>query len=222
MQTINIIEIVLYLVFCYLLGSINTGLVISRFFLKDDIRQHGSGGAGTTNMLRTKGWKAGAITFAGDTLKGALAALGGVLLAHFLSAQQTPSFDHIFLSAFPYIAGLICIIGHSFPVFFSFKGGKGIATALGAFLVLNWRVALCALGLFIISVAITRIVSVGSLAAALSIAVLAWCFGHHWTQVVCCGLVAALLWFMHRGNIVRLVKGEEKPIFGKKKENDHA
>ncbi len=182
----------------YLLGSLNFGIIISKIATKQDIRTQGSGNAGATNSLRVMGAKLTALVSLGDVLKGVAAALIGGWLAG----------DDGRL-----IGGICAIIGHVFPLYFGFRGGKGIFTTLAVMLVVDWRVAVIALGLFIVVVAVTRYVSLGSILAAFTLPFTSWAFGR--TDPLYIGamiLLAAGIITLHRKNITRLVRGTESRL----------
>jgi len=134
--------------FPYLLGSLNCGIILSRSIYHEDIRTYGSGNAGSTNMLRTYGKKMAAMTFAGDFLKGMLGVCVGRLMFGLLGS---------------YIGGLFAVLGHIFPCYYKFKGGKGVATAAGMVLMTNWKVLLVLLAIFVILVYMTKYISFGSI-----------------------------------------------------------
>ena len=191
----------------YLLGSVNSSILISKAVSGRDIRESGSGNAGATNMLRTMGKKYAVLTLVIDILKGVLA----VLLAR-LSAQ-CGGFEWGI-----YPAGLAVCIGHCYPIFFGFKGGKGVATGLGVLLMWDWQTALIVLAAALVIMALTRFVSLGSVTAAVLFAVIeAVKLRDSIPAVVCVIAVAVLLVWKHRGNIVRLAKGEESRLGSKKK-----
>lgn len=188
----------------YLLGSLNFGVIWSALFYKDDVRSHGSGNAGTTNMLRNYGKKAAIITLVCDMLKTAVACWFGAILG--------PEYYGM------YIAGLFCIMGHMFPIFFKFKGGKGIACLAMMVLVTDWRVFLFLFFAFVVIVAGTRYVSLGSVICAMIYPVVL----NRINKTVPFGwliatIVAALIVFMHRENIKRLFAGNENKLSFKKK-----
>ncbi len=197
----------------YLLGSLNFGIIFSRLLHHDDIRQHGSGNAGSTNMLRTYGKKTAALTLLCDMLKGSLAVLVGGLI---LNPGAESPVDGIA------IAALFVMLGHIFPCFYKFKGGKGVATAAMVILVTRPLIGLLVLFTFTVFVIGTRFVSLGSIMGALMFPILmnrldtdyviGW---YHWIAV----LMTALVVFMHRSNIKRLLDGKESKVsFGKKKD----
>ena len=145
--TVYISFILLTAVISYLLGSINFSIIISKKFYGEDIREYGSGNAGMTNVMRTYGKKMAAITFGGDFLKAVIASLIGRLFLGFFGA---------------YLAGFFCFVGHIFPFFYKFKGVKGIVTAAAMVLMTDWRIFLILVALFVLIVAVTKYISLGS------------------------------------------------------------
>ena len=196
----------------YLLGSVSFAIVVSKSLYHQDVRQFGSGNAGMTNILRTYGKKAAALTLAGDFLKGVAAVLISRLL---FAAMGVTLFDGA------YVGGLFAILGHLYPVYFGFRGGKGILTSIGIIAVIN---PLVFLGLLIIGlplIFLTKIVSVGSLAGAvcypfLTLLVDFWQGGVSWLDFSFSLVIALLVIWMHRSNIKRLLNGTENR-FGSKK-----
>lgn len=202
-------------VFCaiaaYLLGSINWAIVISRVFFRDDIRKHGSGNAGATNMLRTYGAGAAVPTLLLDGLKGVF----GILIACLICGHQLT-----FVTATAaYMSAFFAILGHVFPCFYRFKGGKGVSSAALAIAVLNPFLFLILLVLFIGIVATTRFVSLGSVIGVALYPVLLFNFDilHLGTPPLFALLIAALIIWAHRANIKRIMDHTESKIsFGKK------
>ena len=186
----------------YFLGCLNGSVMVSHFVIKDDVRQHGSGNAGLTNFYRTYGAKyaLGVILFdMGKTVIACL--LGGFLLRHGLGDWTLGVL----------IGGLGCELGHMFPVFFGFKGGKGILSGGTLVWLLDWRVALIAWGLFAALWLATKYVSLGSVSAAVSMPIATWFFfGHSALYTALAAVIAALVVWCHRENIRRLVRGEER------------
>jgi len=189
----------------YLLGSVNGSLLISRVFLKVDIRDYGSGNAGTTNALRVMGKKwAVAVTLI-DLCKGALAVLFGYCLL-----QETGAADFGKL-----LAGVFAITGHIFPVFFRFRGGKGVMTTAAIIAFVDWRVFVVAMAVFFVVVLLTRWVSLGSILAASGIPVGMYLFhmGEGRDAVLLTALSAVftlMIVVMHRDNIKRILSGDER------------
>ncbi len=209
------------MVAAYLLGSINWAIEITRLFSHKDIRSFGSGNAGATNVLRSQGVLPAVLTVVGDLGKSILATwLGGWLLANMHLAS--PAWDAATLTVVGrFVAGLCCIIGHARPVFYGFRGGKGVLATLGMFLVADWRVALMCLGLFIFIVALCRLVSLGSVVAIgygpLLIFVLhVWVDKLPWPTVIFTTLmtlaVAIIIAVKHKDNIQRLAEGKERRL----------
>ncbi|WP_417246719.1 glycerol-3-phosphate 1-O-acyltransferase PlsY [Celeribacter sp.] len=180
----------------YLLGSIPFGIVMSRLFGLGDLRQIGSGNIGATNVLRTGNKPAAFLTLLGDSGKGAVA----VLLARYLVGEQAAG-----------IAGLCAMLGHLYPVFLRFKGGKGVATFLGTLLALSFPVGLLACGTWLLVAVITRYSSLSALVAALLAPIYTAAFYHlHGALLVL--VLTALIFFKHRENIARLKAGTETKI----------
>lgn len=203
----------------YLLGSIVFGILISKHFCHDDVRTHGSGSAGMTNMLRNYGKAAGAATAVGDVAKGAVA----VILGRLIFAWMLPG-TGIEPVCGAYLAGIFAVIGHTLPVYFGFKGGKGVLVGAGAILATSPVVVLALLIIFLIEFAITRIVSLGSIIVAglypiLAIVYWAW-QGANLPSLVFIGICAAIMGgmviYMHRSNIQRLKDGTEYRFTKKK------
>lgn len=199
----------------YLLGSINFGVVVSRVFYHEDIRTKGSGNAGTTNMLRTYGKKAAALTLAGDIGKGVVA----VLIAQCIAGWA----QHDVLAAISagYVASIAAVCGHLWPIWFGFKGGKGVAVAAGAILAAQPIVLLGLVVVFFALAFSTRIVSLSSIVAAIVYPILTclWSLHKGYDVIIttgCAAFMGVLVIWMHRANIQRLLKGTEYK-FGQKK-----
>ena len=208
------LAIIVVAVISYLIGSINFSVLISKRVAGFDVRQKGSGNAGTTNMLRSVGKGAAAITLVCDILKGVVAVIIAFLIG--LIAKNEAAL-------LVQIAGIAVVIGHTFPVFFEFKGGKGVATALGVLICINWKVGLICLIFAIIMMAVTRMVSVGSIAAAILFPVLVLFIGQNyivassnWSYLIFSIIIAVLVIFNHRENVKRIFTGTENRISFKK------
>lgn len=213
----------------YLLGSLNSAIIVTRLTAKKDIRSFGSGNAGATNVLRSQGKLPALLTTLGDLAKSFVAVLIGGWLMVSLSGRLAPLFDFVSPSmqeenlrlVGEYLAGFFCIIGHLFPLYFGFRGGKGILTALGMMLILDWKVALLSLLMFIIVVAASKMVSLGSVCAAATMAVLTYVFRtfvykQDTGTVIFCTcmavLIAAILIIKHIPNIKRILNGTESKL----------
>ncbi|MBM3584864.1 MAG: glycerol-3-phosphate 1-O-acyltransferase PlsY [Alphaproteobacteria bacterium] len=195
------------LVLGYLLGSLNTGVIVGRIH-GTDIRNHGSRSAGLTNTLRVLGKPAAAIVLAGDALKGIVACLVGLRLG--VQVGSGVAVDSVGLLA----AGAGAIIGHNWLVYFGFKGGKGALTAIVVLFMIDWVLALLCLGFFVTVVASTRYVSLGTLGAALLFVALSFvpAFDKTFCFPVFACLMAATIVFRHRANIQRLLAGTENKL----------
>ena len=180
----------------YALGSIPFGYLLTRFFTGEDIRATGSGVTGATNVSRRLGLWGGLATMLLDTGKGALA----VILAHAFTQD----------SRWTALAGLAAVLGHCYPVFLGFRGGKAVATALGVFLMSSPPAVAAAAALFVLVVGVTRYVSLGSLLAAAVFPILYWLFHGPESGVVAASCTAILIIWRHRDNIRRLLNGTER------------
>ncbi len=189
------------MLFSYLLGSIPTGLLVSKAFAKVDPRQSGSRNIGATNVLRAAGKTLGGITLAGDLLKGLIP----VLVALWLRGGE------MWIAA----VALGAFLGHLFPLYLRFKGGKGVATALGIYIPLVPLAILFNLFVFAAGVAISRTVSVGSLSAAAAMPILIWLWGYPKPYLILGLIVGGLIFYRHRENIKRLLRGQENKIWGR-------
>jgi acyl-phosphate glycerol 3-phosphate acyltransferase len=203
-----LIKAILLTVFAYLVGSVSTGVVLSKIFGKSNLQKEGSQNIGATNVSRLMGMKWGVLTLLGDTLKGMLVVWIGRLV---FGGENTPTFSLVCLMA------LAVFLGHLFPVFLRFKGGKGVATALGIFILLGPKAILVALLLFILVVFLGKYVSLGSIVAAGLFPVLLILFGYNKYAVWLSIIIVPCIILKHKENILRLIKGEEKPWRGKTK-----
>ncbi len=204
----NIVYNLIFLVVAYLLGSINTSIIVSKIMIGDDIRKHGSGNAGATNTLRTVGKKGALFVVIGDVLKAVVA-----LLFAKLAPFATPNAL--------YMAGLGAVLGHNFPLYFKFKGGKGIIVSLVAILFADPILGLITFAVAIAIMAITRYVSLGSVLGAVVFAALALIFRNRNTDFVVFAIMLAILAiYMHKGNIARLLSGTENKLGSKKKSQE--
>lgn len=213
----EIIIVVCVVLSSYFIGSVSSAVIISKLMSGKDIREEGSGNAGATNMLRVHGKGAGALTLVCDILKGVIAILLSMLFDMWLKSTAP---DSIFIGNLAYIAGFFAVIGHDFPIFFKFRGGKGVATSLGVVLMLNWKIGLIVLALALIIMIVSRYVSLGSITAAVSYPILVIGFmvgSEKWNvfYILNAVLMALVLILKHHANISRLLKGEENKLFKK-------
>lgn len=181
----------------YLLGSVNSSVIVGKVFYQKDVREFGSKNAGLTNTLRIIGKKAAIMVLIGDILKGVIACIIGSLI--------DPTNGAV-------IGGLFAVLGHNWPVYFEFKGGKGVLTTATVIFMINWKLGLIVLGLFIVIVVITRYVSLGSMLAALLAIVFSTLLGENIIFVVVVAILSLLIIYRHKTNIQRLIKKEENKL----------
>lgn len=213
-----IIYIVMLLI-AYVIGSINFSVIFSKKFAGFDVREKGSGNAGSTNMLRSVGKGAAALTLICDILKGVVAISIAIILGNMFKDTNKELLVQI--------AGIAVVIGHTFPIFFGFKGGKGVATSLGILLMSNWQIGLICLVFALILMILTRMVSLGSCAAAVLFPVLTLFINDNYTVLtegkngttyfLYSLILAIIVLFNHRSNIKRILNGTESRL-GKNKE----
>jgi len=191
----------------YLLGSLNTAILVGKLYGKD-ITSLGSKSAGLTNTLRVLGRPAAALVLVGDVLKGVIACLIGLRLGVYV--QSGGGRDCVSLLA----AGAGAVAGHNWPVWFGFKGGKGMLTAAAVMLVINWPTTLICFGVFVTVVALTRYVSLGTLCAAVLFVAISFipAFGNTYAFNLFAALMALVIVFKHRENIQRLLSGTENRL----------
>jgi glycerol-3-phosphate acyltransferase PlsY len=194
----------------YLVGSINFSVIFSKKMAGFDVREKGSGNAGTTNMLRSVGKKAAAITLICDILKGVVAILIAIIAGKIIKDTDK--------ALLVQLAGILVVVGHTFPVFFGFKGGKGVATSLGVILMTNWKIGLICLVFALVLMALTKMVSMGSIGAAILFPVLTLFISENFIVTEGSGyfvysiILALLVAFNHRSNIQRILNGTENKI----------
>ena len=198
----------------YLIGSVSFSVIFSKKIAGFDVREKGSGNAGTTNMLRSVGKKAAAITLICDILKGVISIVIAIIVGNIAK-----NLDKELLLQ---IAGIAVVLGHTFPIFFGFKGGKGVATSLGVLLMSNWQIGLICLVFAVVLMALTRMVSLGSCAAAVLFPVLTLFINQHYTVLtdgksgrvyfVYSVILAIIVLYNHRSNIKRILNGTENKL----------
>lgn len=203
----EIFSYIIIAVVAYLLGNISTSYIVAKRIAGVDIRTQGSGNAGSTNVLRTLGKRAGAMTFLGDVLKGVMA----VLISEF--AARLVGIDTLLAG---YLAVICVVAGHNWPAVLGFRGGKGVATSLGAMLAVNPVITLMCLAVFILVVAITKYVSLGSVVGIGCSPIFMIMVKNKDGLIVALFLTASVI-YNHRANIKRLLNGTERKI-GQKKE----
>lgn len=205
-------------IIAYAIGSINFSVLISKKMAGFDVREKGSGNAGTTNMLRSVGKKAAVITLLCDILKGVVAILIAVIAGNIVK--------NVDRAALIQIAGILVVVGHTFPIFFEFKGGKGVATSLGVLMMINWKIGLICLVFAIAIMAFSRMVSMGSIGAAILFPVLTLFISTNFIveasgikYFIFSVILAAIVIFNHRENIKRIASGTENKLSFKNTNN---
>lgn len=204
-------------VLSYLLGSLNFGVILSNTVKKEDVRDSGSGNAGTTNMMRTYGKTLGLLTIAGDILKVMVAiwiAFRIMGVEEFKATLDSVSdYPQVVLKSF---AGLFAVLGHIFPCFFKFKGGKGVATSGGMVIIIDCRIALILLVIFALTILITKYVSLGSILMAVFYPVFIGIFYKDIILVLIATVFTIIVVVAHRENVKRLINHAENKIGQKK------
>ena len=206
-------SIIIVAIISYLIGSIMFSVIFTKKIAGFDVRTRGSGNAGSTNVLRTAGKKVAIITLICDILKGVVAVLIGYIVGKLTKASVETS-QMLILTA-----GVMVVLGHTFPIFFKLKGGKGVATSLGVLLMINWKIGLICLVFALLIMAASRMVSLGSISAAILFPVLcifinenylikANHFGYILFGIILCLLVV----FNHRSNLKRIINGKENKL----------
>ncbi len=214
------INYVVVAILSYLIGSISFSIIFTKKFAGFDVREKGSGNAGTTNVLRTAGKFPALMTLICDIFKGVVAILIALLVGQMIDGDAKTR------ALLVQIAGVFVVIGHTFPIFFRFKGGKGVATSLGVILMVNWEIGLICLVFALILMALSRMVSLGSIAAAILYPILCMFTAEHYiiggqeahfAYIIFGIIMAVIVIFNHRENIKRLADGTENKLSFKKK-----
>lgn len=199
-------------IIAYAIGSINFSVIFSRKFAGFDVREKGSGNAGTTNMLRSVGKKAAIITLICDILKGIVSILIALVVSYFVKEADK--------SILVQLAGFFAVFGHTFPIFFEFRGGKGVATALGVILLTNWQIGLICLVFALCLIILTKMVSLGSIMTAILFPILTIFIHENFIasgNYIIFGIALGLLVvFNHRANLKRILEGNENKLSFKK------
>ena len=213
-----VVYIVMALI-AYCIGSINFSVIISKKVAGFDVREKGSGNAGSTNMLRSVGKGAAALTLICDILKGVVSIVITIILGNIIKNTDKELLVQI--------AGIMVVLGHTFPVFFQFKGGKGVATSLGILLLSNWQIGLICLVFALVLMILTRMVSLGSCAAAVLFPILTLFINDNYTVLsegkrgnvyfLYSVILAVIVLYNHRSNIKRILSGTENKLSFKKK-----
>jgi len=208
-----VIDVVMAII-AYLIGSINFSVIISKKVAGFDVREKGSGNAGSTNMLRSVGKGAAVLTLLCDILKGVVAILIAIGIGNLVKDADK--------GLLVQIAGVAVVLGHRFPIFFGFKGGKGVATSLGILLMTNWQIGLICLVFALVLMVLTQMVSLGSCAAAVLFPVLTLFIKEHYivaeggNYFIYSVILAVIVLYNHRSNIKRMLNGTENKLSLKK------
>lgn len=217
---VNVLWLLIMVIGSYLIGAVNASIIVTKLFDNgNDIREVGSGNAGFTNVLRTKGKKLALFTFLIDFAKGVVAlGISQTIMIYFCGF--TPESLQFCIGS--YISCFFCVLGHMYPCFFGFRGGKAILTTWAATLLIDWKIFLILISVFIIVLIFVKIVSVASICAAISFPIAAWvttcviCDNKVWgiavTSVAVSGLISLIVVYRHRNNIARILNGTEKKL----------
>ncbi len=190
----------------YCIGSISFSVILSRKFAGFDVRDKGSKNAGATNVLRTVGKRVALLTLICDILKGVIAIVIAIIAGKIWE-------DVVNVESLKYLAGFFVILGHTFPIFFEFRGGKGVATALGVLITLNWKIGLICLIFALIIIAFTKMVSVGSILSAILYPILTIFMAEvEFGAIIISIFIALLVIFNHRENLKRIKEGTENKL----------
>ncbi len=207
-----IISAILTVIAAYLIGSINFAVIFAKVFLKKDVRELGSGNAGATNVLRNAGVLPGVLTFICDALKGFVASYMGYLMFGYLSHYTT--WAMAIYGA--YACGTACMLGHVFPIYYQFKGGKGVATSVGIFAVCCWPAIVIGLAVFALVTLVSKYVSLASLVATVTVVTLSiWLYDYYaslYVQAFFIIVMGSIVILKHSTNIKRLLNGTESKI----------
>ena len=226
---IFIVRMVFIAIVAYLLGSVNTSIIVGKLY-GIDIRKEGSGNAGLTNTLRTLGKRAALVVLVGDILKGVIAillakVLAPVLTTKFTLGENIIDIPVVYTELSMQIAGVAVILGHIFPIFYGFKGGKGVLTSIVVIMMTQWQVGLACMAVFLVTVLLTRYVSLGSILGAFACPFFLIAFEKYISQEVMTNtlswiifdtILAIIVIWGHRGNLARLFKNTERKLFEKK------
>ncbi len=213
------ITVLVTVVAAYLIGSINFAVIFAKAFMKKDVRELGSGNAGTTNVMRNAGFLPGALTFVFDALKGFVASYMGKIVFEYIYSQTGAELSNVIVGA--YLCGTACMLGHVFPFFFGFKGGKGVATSVGIFAICCPIAIIIGLIVFAVMLFVSKYVSLSSILAATTVVVCSIIFFNKTApilpQILLSVSMGAIVILKHSDNIKRLLTGTENKVrFGGK------
>lgn len=205
----KVLFLIISAVIGYLFGSLSFALIIGKLFYKKDVREYGSKSAGATNVLRVLGKKAAAAVVIGDVFKAVIAYLIAIPLGNFSGMGELCSI----------ISGVFAVLGHNYPLYFNFKGGKGVLTSIAFSFMIDWRAALITLIFALLIMTFTKYVSLGSiLGCALNAVIIAFFVPGEYVKIISIVFLASLAIYKHKENIKRLIKGEERKLGQKVKQ----
>lgn len=206
----------------YLLGSVNLSIILSKLMGKGDIREHGSGNAGTTNTLRTLGKLPAVAVLLWDILKGVIAVLLGKWIITIGNGEVKPDILATYRDYAMVLSSIFAVLGHNFPLYFGFRGGKGVATSLGVIIAMEWPIAVACFVFAVVMILTTRMVSVGSILVAILYPILTFFLGDEfhnpWIYLALALVMAASVLIRHRSNIKRILNGTENKLWKTKAE----
>ena len=215
-------QVIVASLIAYLLGSVNLSIILSKLMGKGDIREHGSGNAGTTNTLRTLGKLPAAAVLIWDILKGVIAVLLAKWIMDLTDANIAKEIVNEYRDYAMALSAIFAVLGHNFPIYFGFKGGKGVATSLGVIIAIEWPIAVACAIFAIVMIILTRMVSVGSVLVAILYPILTFCVGdeftNKWIYLGLALLLAASVLIRHKANIKRILNGTENKLWKTKEE----
>lgn len=215
-------QLIVIALISYLLGSVNLSIIISKLMGKGDIREQGSGNAGTTNTLRTLGKIPAIIVLIWDILKGVISVLLAKWIITLGDASVTPDIIAVNKDYAMIIAAIMSVLGHNYPIYFGFRGGKGVATSLGVIIAIEWPIAIACAVFAIVMMLLTRMVSVGSVLVAILYPILTFFVGeefhNQWLYLGFALVLAASVLFRHKSNIKRILNGTENKLWKTKEE----
>jgi len=215
-------QVIVASLIAYLLGSVNLSIILSKLMGKGDIREHGSGNAGTTNTLRTLGKLPAVAVLIWDILKGVIAVLLAKWIMDLTDANIAKDIVNEYRDYAMALSAIFAVLGHNFPIYFGFKGGKGVATSLGVIIAIEWPIAVACAIFAIVMILVTRMVSVGSVLVAILYPILTFCVGdeftNKWVYLGLALLLAASVLIRHKANIKRILNGTENKLWKTKEE----
>lgn len=215
-------QLIVIALISYLLGSVNLSIIISKAMGKGDIREHGSGNAGTTNTLRTLGKLPALAVLLWDILKGVISVLLAKWIITLGNGEITPELLAEHRDYAMALSAIMAVLGHNFPIYFGFKGGKGVATSLGVILAIEWPLGIACFVFALVMILLTRMVSVGSILVAILYPILTFFVGkefyNSWVYLALALLLAASVLIRHRANMKRILAGKENKLWKTKAE----